>query len=192
VGPVALAADVYAQLHELRLRGMMPAPEGTAVEALCADGLARRKGSLLVLTPEGRAFHAAWARLGPGSEEEAAARRAYDQFLPLNTELLRVTTDWQVRPGNVANDHSDARYDWAVLDRLITLDERTGPVVRRLGNTVDRFSGYRPRLREAVRRLNDGEQQWLASPTIDSYHTVWMQLHEDLLLALGLERSAES
>jgi hypothetical protein len=39
-----------------------------------------------------------------------------------------------------------------------------------------------------VRRLNDGEREWLASPTIDSYHTVWMQLHEDLLLALGLER----
>ena len=186
---MALAAEAYPQLHELRLRGMMPAPEGTAGEALCADGLARRKGSLLVLTPEGRVFHAAWARLSPGSEEEAAARRAYDQFLPLNAELLQVTTAWQVRPGNVPNDHRDARYDWSVRDRLIALDERTGPVVRRLGTAVDRFAGYRPRLREAVRRLHDGQQEWLASPTIDSYHTVWMQLHEDLLLALGLERT---
>ena len=185
---MALAADAYVQLHELRLRGMMPAPEGAEAEALCADGLARRKGTFLVLTPEGRVFHAGWARLAPGSDEEGAARRAYDQFLPLNRELLQVTTDWQVRPGNVPNDHRDPRYDWSVLDRLTALDERTGPVVRRLGAAVDRFAGYRPRLRTAVRRLHDGETEWLSSPTIDSYHTVWMQLHEDLLLALGLER----
>jgi hypothetical protein len=185
---VALTADAYVQLHELRLRGMMPAPAGPVAEALCADGLARRKGTVLVLTPAGRVFHAGWARFAPGSDEEAAVRRAYDQFLPLNAELLRVTTDWQVRPGNVPNDHRDPRYDWSVLDRLTALDERTGPVVRRLGSSIDRFAGYRPRLRAAVRRLHDGETEWLSSPTIDSYHTVWMQLHEDLLLALGLER----
>jgi hypothetical protein len=185
---VALAADAYPLLHELRLRGMMPAPETPDVDVLCADGLARRKGSVLVLTPEGRAVHAGWAQLAPGSDAEAAARRAYDQFLPLNTELLRVVTDWQVRPGNVPNDHRDAGYDWGVLDRLAALDERTGPVVRRLGRAVDRFAGYRPRLRDALRRATDGETEWLASPALDSYHTVWMQLHEDLLLALGLER----
>jgi hypothetical protein len=185
---VALAADAYPLLHELRLRGKMPVPVGPEVDVLCADGLARRKGDVLVLTPDGRAAHAQWARLAPASEEEAAARRAYEQFLPLNAELLRVVTDWQVRPGNVPNDHRDARYDWGVLDRLTALDERTGPVVRRLGRVVDRFAGYRPRLRDALRRATDGETEWLASPAIDSYHTVWMRLHEDLLLALGLER----
>ncbi|MGH9050941.1 MAG: hypothetical protein ACRDY4_14530 [Acidimicrobiia bacterium] len=185
---MALAAAAYTHLHELRLRGKMPARDGPEIDALCADGLARRRGTFLVLTPEGRACHAGWARLAPGSQEEAAARRAYDQFLPLNVELLRVVTDWQVRPGNVANDHRDPGYDWAVLDRLTTLDERTGPIVRRLGSTVERFAGYRTRLRAAVRRLHDGGTEWLSSPAIDSYHTVWMQLHEDLLLALGLER----
>jgi hypothetical protein len=188
---VVLTADAYALLHELRLRGMMPAPDALSVDALCADGLARRKGALLVLTPEGRAAHADWARLPSGSGEEAAARRAYDQFLLCNAELLRLATNWQVRPGNVFNDHHDPEYDWAVLDRLTALDERVGPIVRRLGAVVARFDGYRPRLRAAVRRLHDGEHEWLASPAVDSYHTVWMQLHEDLLLALGLERAAE-
>jgi hypothetical protein len=27
---------------------------------------------------------------------------------------------------------------------------------------------------------------------VDSYHTVWFELHEDLLCTLGLERSSET
>ena len=56
---------------------------------------------------------------------------------------------------------------------------------------VDRFEGYRARLRAARQKVDDGAHEWLTSPRIDSYHTVWMQLHEDLLLALGKERSSE-
>ena len=36
---------------------------------------------------------------------EAAARRAYQRFLSLNQELIRVCHDWQVRPGGMPNDH---------------------------------------------------------------------------------------
>jgi hypothetical protein len=75
---------------------------------------------------------------------------------------------------------------------LAAVDERAGPVVRRLGSVVERFSGYRPRLRDARLRVEDGEHDWFLSPTCDSYHTVWMQLHEDLMLALDLDRSAEA
>jgi len=42
-----------------------------------------------------------------------------------------------------------------------------------------------------VARVDAGDTEWLTSPRLDSYHTVWMQLHEDLLLALGRDRSAE-
>ena len=96
-----------------------------------------------------------------------------------------------MRPGEVPNDHRDAPYDWAVLDRLRTLDERTAPVVRRVARDVARFDGYARRLRAALTRVDEGEQEWFTSPRIDSYHTVWMQLHEDLLLALGRAREDE-
>jgi hypothetical protein len=56
---------------------------------------------------------------------------------------------------------------------------------------VPRFGDYRSRLRAARTRVEDGDAAWLTSPRIDSYHTVWMQLHEDLLLALGRDRAAE-
>lgn len=184
--------DGHALLHELRLRGMVTAPDGPEPDALCTAGLAARKGTFLVLTSAGREAHAEWARLIAGSDEEGLARRAYDQFLPLNDEFLQVSTDWQVRPGNVPNDHRDTEYDWDLLDRLAGLDERTGPIVRRLGSEVERFAVYRPRLRDALRRVQDGEHDWFLSPKCDSYHTVWMQLHEDLLLALGLARADET
>jgi len=192
----AVTSDVVARagtlLLELRLRGKVAADEGSADQSgLVAGGLARRAGDALVLTPAGRARSEIDARLAPGSGEEAAAQRAYDGFLPLNAEVLRVTTDWQVRPGGVPNDHTDAKYDWAVIDRLVAVDQRVGPVVRRLGDTVARFGGYRARLRDAVRRVQDGEHDWLSSPRCDSYHTVWMRLHEDLLLALGIDRNEE-
>jgi hypothetical protein len=187
-----LTDDAHALLHELRLRGMVPAPGGTDPDALCVTGLAARKGTFLVLTSAGREAHARWARLAPGSDRESAARRAYDQFLGLNAEFLQVSTDWQVRPGNVPNDHRDTDYDRGVLARLGAIDERIGPIVRRLGNEVARFVDYRARLSRALRRARDGEHDWFLSPKCDSYHTVWMQLHEDLLLALGFERADES
>jgi hypothetical protein len=40
-------------------------------------------------------------------------------------------------------------------------------------------------------RVSEGERDWLTSPRVDSYHTVWMELHEELLAALGLERGSE-
>ncbi len=131
-------------------------------------------------------------RLEPGSEAEAATRRGYESFLPLNAEALKVCSDWQVRPGGVPNDHTDAGYDWAVIDRLRALDARAGPVVRRFADADARFAGYRSALREARTRVEAGDREFLASPRCASYHTVWMQLHEELLVALGLERGQEA
>ena len=131
-------------------------------------------------------------RLEPGSREEAVASRAYEMFGPLNRELLRICTDWQVRSGGAPNEHDDARYDWSVVDRLEALDDRAGPLLRRLGDAVPRFEPYRARLLAARRRVVDGDRDWLTSPRVDSYHTVWMELHEELLAALGRSRAGEA
>jgi hypothetical protein len=117
---------------------------------------------------------------------------AYEGFLPRNVELIRVCNDWQVRPGNVPNDHADTTYDWSVIDRLAAIDDRTGPLIRRLGRDLPDFDAYRPRLRAARAKVEDGDRDWFTSPRIESYHTVWMELHEHLLVALGIERAAET
>ena len=187
----ALSEEAWALLHDLRLRGFRPAKGGAAEEEMVAAGVAMTRGTNMALTPAGRDAHAAWARLAPGSEEEALARHAYERFLVLNVEFLRLCTDWQLKPGNEPNDHSDAAYDFKVLERLDRLDERVAQVLENLGKTVGRFSGYRSRLTDALDRISD-DRAWFASPRCDSYHTVWMQLHEDLLTAVGVDRADEA
>ena len=177
-----------ALLHALRVRGMVPDPGDAVAAAVVAAGQAVRKHSFLALTPAGRAEADARLRLAHGSPEREATAAAYEGFVPLNTTLIKVCHDWQVRPGGAPNDHRDPAYDWGVIDRLTALDEQAGALVRRLAKRVERFADYRERLHKARHRTADGEQEWLASPRCDSYHTVWMQLHEDLLVALGLER----
>ena len=51
---------------------------------------------------------------------------------------------------------------------------------------------YGPRLRRAVERVEAGDGEWFTKPSLPSYHSVWFELHEDLLSTLGLDRSAES
>jgi hypothetical protein len=181
----------FRLLHEVRLRGVVEIHETEIVALLVAGGFVVHAARGIRITAEGRVTHAAWARLPEGGADEQVALRAYERFLPLNRELLRICSDWQVRPGGIPNDHKDPRYDWSVIDRLQALDERVAPVVSRLGRAVERFAGYRPRLRAALKQIDDGAVEWLTSPRCDSYHTVWMQMHEDLLLAIGGDRAHE-
>lgn len=183
----ATAADL---LHQVRLRGFVPATgEGPETELLDA-GLVTMRGTNLAITPAGREAHAAWSRLPEGSPAEAAARGLYERFLPINTELLKICTAWQLKDDGSINDHSDRAYDFGVLERLDRLHERVAPLVTRLAEAVPRFAGYPERLAAALDKIAD-DRQWLASPRCDSYHTVWMQMHEDLLGAIGANRADE-
>jgi hypothetical protein len=180
-------------LHALRIQGKVSVAgrsDASGEVTLVAAGFATARGEMLVLTPAGRAeADARFCLVGrPGHEHVASA---YERFRPFNQTLLAICTDWQVRAGGVPNDHRDSVYDWGVIDRLVTLDEQIGPVLRTLGRRVDRFVPYRERMRAARRQVEDGQSDWLLSPRIDSYHTVWMQLHEDLLVGLGIQRGDE-
>jgi hypothetical protein len=185
----------YVLLHEVRIRGFVEIDECSEHAVLVAHltevGYVAPVRRAIRITNDGRVAHAAWARVDIGSDVEQAVVRGYNAFLPLNAELLQLCNDWQVRPGKVPNDHSDRQYDWSVIDRLRALDERAAPVLRRVARVLDRFDAYPRRLRAALRHVDEGETEWFTSPRIDSYHTVWMQVHEDLLLALGRDRADE-
>jgi hypothetical protein len=194
VGSLGVELDdaAWALLHELRLRGTVDDATDGPVTVLETRGYAVRKRTTVVLTAAGREVHTQWARCDIGSPTEDTLRRSYERFLPLNTDLLRVCNDWQVRAGGVPNDHTDVEYDWAVVDRLRALHDRTSPLTRAMAGALERFGPYRERLRRALQRVEEGDHEWFTSPRIDSYHTVWMQLHEDLLLALGIDRASEA
>lgn len=117
---------------------------------------------------------------------------AHRMFLPQNERLLRAATDWQLRPSRTdplaANDHTDRDWDQGVLDRLSTLSEDLGAICAPIGDRLTRFQGYDERFAAALDRVRRGDLGWVNRPKVDSCHTVWMQVHEDLLATLRLAR----
>ncbi len=200
-------ADRLTVLHGLRLKGLADADalgEQTGVSAQrCASELsvAERKG--LVANRRGRtsgwmltsAGRAEVAKLLAGELDASGARasieRGYERFLVGNGEFLALCTDWQMKDGQTVNDHADPAHDAAVIARLGVLDDRVQPVCADLAAALGRFGGYGNRLTNARSRIEQGDTDWFTNPMIDSYHTVWFELHEDLLATLNIERSQE-
>ena len=167
-------------------------------EAAADNLVVRRDGRLSgwTLTPEGRSANE--QRLADELDRldlRDLVTEAYERFLALNGEMLEVCTRWQVRrlgDTPTINDHGDPAYDAAVIAELVALDEQVRPICRRLSSELGRFGHYEPRFAEALRRLAAGEHDWFTKPVIESYHTIWFELHEDLLASLGLDRATEA
>jgi hypothetical protein len=198
-------------LHALRLKGTadaatvaatadLPADEvAEQLEKLAGEGLAAESTGALAgwsLTAAGRAEHRREVR----REVDATGARptvtgAYERFRALNAGVLDACSRWQVRTLGgqmVRNDHRDRAYDARVVADLVRLRDQAAPLVDDLSGALARYEGYGPKLQEAVRRVEAGEGDWFAKPVMPSFHTVWFELHEDLLTTLGLERSDES
>jgi len=147
------------------------------------------------LTPEGRAAHTQMAAEEVDQADvRPAIKDAYERFLDLNADLLGACTSWQLRTvagAQVVNDHDDPEYDFTVIESLAAVHERVRPVLEMLGEALDRFGHYPTRLESALQHVRNGATEWFTRPLIDSYHTVWFELHEDLLSTLGLQRAAE-
>jgi hypothetical protein len=147
------------------------------------------------LTSEGqKAAHTAMA-----AEREqvtgAAVQHLYERFGAVNERFKALVGAWQMRPTDgksVPNDHSDAGYDQALLAELGTIDHEIALIVGELAARITRLARYTTRFEEALRRLRSGEPRYMAAPLIDSYHTVWFELHEDLICLAGKTRAEEA
>ena len=71
---------------------------------------------------------------------------------------------------------------------LAGLSRSLRPIGDRLADDLTRFAGYPDRFSAALERVDQGQRNWVDGSRIDSCHTVWFELHEDLLSTLGLER----
>jgi len=210
VSDLPIPATPLLVLHALRLRNLAEAdavaarfdldPDAVAVclaDLEATGDVAHRSGrfSGWRLTAAGRTRgEALLAAELAGTEAGPQVESAYGAFVELNPMLLSVCTDWQVvdsPDGPVVNDHADPERDRAVLERLDGIQERAMPVTRSLAGSLWRFRGYAERLEVAHERVRAGDHEWITAPSIDSYHTVWFELHEDLLATLGRDRSQE-
>lgn len=197
-------------LHALRLKGVA---EADAVAEMMDTDLAATRDELTELeslglvtyryggipgfeqTPEGRVLGESLLRDELDQRGvRAAMAHAYEGFLDVNGELLSVCTAWQLRDidgRSQMNDHADAAYDASVVARLTALHERTDPVLASMAACLARFDGHRRRLRTALERVVSGDHDYFTKPMFPSYHSIWFELHEDLLATLGTERTTE-
>jgi hypothetical protein len=156
-----------------------------------AKRVAEANGKYL-LTPAARmALDCDYSRLYADVRVHPDFKAGYEGFERLNGALKQLITNWQTLPvggGRVPNDHSNKDYDAKIIDRLAELHERAELVLKRLAGVVPRFQIYDEKLQAALRRSEDGAIQWVSDAKIESYHTLWFELHEDLLRLMGRER----
>ncbi|MDX6658841.1 MAG: hypothetical protein QOH62_3634 [Solirubrobacteraceae bacterium] len=166
---------------------------GAALEAAVAAGQAIGAKGTFMLTPAGRSWlDERYPEAYAGFRSDPEATAAYERFEKVNRELLGLFTDWQMMPSpggeRMQNDHSDADYDNGIIDRLGDQHERAEKILGRFAELEARLGTYTQRLDDAYDKVLAGEHDYVSSARIDSYHTVWFELHEDLLRMLGRER----
>jgi hypothetical protein len=195
----------HLTLHTLTLRqlaaaeqlaeitGQLLADIEANLEKAVADGAVLAARGSFMIGPSGRALlDAAYPVTFAELRADAAVAEAMDTFeTGINKQVLALTTDWQtveVDGDRVPNDHGDADYDAKILDRLGRTHEKTPKVLRPVAEAdplVDRFLA---RLGTALLRAEGGETDYVSGVRVDSFHTVWFQMHEHLLRLTGRER----
>ncbi len=195
------AVDEALVLHTLRVRGYVtPAGFRESLGDHPADILAEMVGAGLVRHIEKRDMY---GLLPPGKERQealldqycpadthAALHAHYEQFLALNEEFKQLCTDWQMR-GDAQNDHSDAAYDAAVIEKVTALNGAARPTLDGFAGALGRMARYTERLDGALARLLAGESNMFTGVMCGSYHDIWMELHEDLIVLQRINRVEE-
>ena len=180
IAPADIAATV----------GDEPMTVADAVRAATETGLLS-EGKTVRLSPEGRARLNELLAAERKDADHVAISDAYDKFRSVNADFKALVADWQLKSGE-PNPHDDQAYDSAVLDRLVDVHERVTPVTAAVASQLPRLARYSEKLDAALAKVESGDTTWLTRPIVDSYHTVWFELHEELILAAGLTRESEA
>jgi hypothetical protein len=189
---VLQAVRLKGRVHSADLAetlGRDPADIADIVERLTGSGLLVN-GTTLRISPSGRARLDTLLAEERDGVDPAPMAAAYDEFRAVNADFKSLVTDWQLKggPGGVPNAHDDPDYDAAVLVRLDEVHARVLPIIEAAAEQVPRLKAYSAKLLAAMSKVKDGDTAWLTRPLVDSYHTVWFELHEELIGAIGMTR----
>jgi hypothetical protein len=201
---MTLADSDFSIVHALALRkrsdfdGLVRATGAEASEIEAA--LRRAAEAKVVLAARGNYFVTpdGEKKLRSAYEERFAHHRASlafgaacDRFEEVNRTVKSLVTQWQTRSVGgrmVPNDHSDEAWDERILEHLAEAHGQAEMVLADLEKEAPRFARYRERLAAALERAGAGEPEWVSGVRCDSYHSVWFELHEDLLRILDRAR----
>lgn len=191
----ATSPGEFEVLHAIRIRGFATADQIAASTGLPPDqirnavaaaeeaGLVKQRSGRISgasLTPTGRARLVLLTDTSVGAEQRATMVSAYQAFLGPNRKFKALVTTWQT-------DHDRT----ATLAALESAHGDVLTVIEQAAMAQARFGRYRSRLEQARTQFRDGNGDALARPMSESYHDIWMELHEDLLATLGRPRAEE-
>ncbi len=186
----ALAIKGGTTLEQLaELVGAEIAEVAPLIEQLSASAFVETASGQLRLTAAGKLEAA--DLFAADREGVGRAGELLDEFHAFDGRMKQIVTAWQVRDvagEQVLNDHADAAYDARVLEELAALHGDTAGWLESL-LSIRRFAVYRSRLERALGLCQSGDQRFVASPRVDSYHSVWFELHEDLIRLAGKKRA---
>lgn len=197
----ALEVNEDLVLYVLRVRGFIT-PDGLkeSLGVVPADIMADfvTKGwvnhmearDMYTLTPEGKEEQQRRLESAADPALAKALSPGYQQFLKLNTEFKELCNNWQLKNG-APNDHSDSSYDQLQIDALTSIADRVQPIIAQLAVDLPRLARYNKRLQGAAERVAAGEIKMFTGVMCGSFHDIWMELHEDLMVLQGIDRAEE-
>jgi hypothetical protein len=191
-------AEMDEVLHALGIKGRASLEEVAAVlgdvpsatepslrqlegAGLAIERTAGRRPSWM-LSPAGRAAYTSQSWESVSNDARGRLVAEYASFLEINTRAKTACSVWQTT--------SDEQRRVEVLMELEEIYEHVDPVLTRCGTIVPRFGRYGARLSEALRRA-PVDPRYVVSPSVDSFHTVWLECHEEFLVTLGRTRHEE-
>jgi hypothetical protein len=193
--------DEALVLHVLRLRGFVTSDgfeesigvhPAEILDDLVAGEFVRfmEARGMYALLPAGKERHREIVESFAPVAVRAGLALHYESFLALNDRFKELCTRWQMK-GEQPNDHSDAGYDAECIAGLRRLSEDAQPVLAGFGNAVSRMGRYLSRLDDALVAVEAGQTNRFTGVMCSSYHDIWMELHEDLIVLQSIDRSAE-
>lgn len=174
----------FETLHSLRVGGLN-AEKPTNADELATRGLIFMTPVGCMLTEEGTQLHSVLLEEHRATVNMDAVRVLYDRFLAVNQPTKSKCAEWQ----RLGDDDEEARF--VIASDLQDILERVSTTIVRTSALLPRFGAYPPRLRIALDKVFEGQNEFLTGPRVASFHNVWMECHEDYLLTLGISREEE-
>ncbi|GGV55145.1 hypothetical protein [Streptomyces spectabilis] len=164
VGTVLGSADAAHHILSSCVADGLRVPLGDAY-CLTAQGLER--AGQVIADERGRLSSARW----PGRK---------DRFDALDREFKQLVADSQEQIDRAA----------AAAAPLASLHVGLTELIAELAEDTPRLASYRARFAAALAGVEGGDAAWLAHPLRDSHHTVWFELHQEILDLAGERRSS--
>ena len=186
-----LTEDTFAVLNAVHLRKIatpdvvreisgLPAEEiGRLIDHAVAAGQIEDVGGMYMLSNAGTsALLTGYRDRYESLRTDADVLAWYERFERINKQFLEAISAWQ----------TDGGADPSRLDKLLRLVERLVKAFDLITPTLPRYARYRNRFQAAMDRVDHGETEFVSSPTADSIHNIWFELHEDILTVIGRPR----